>query len=314
MAIAYDTSVSDWATQNTPFTKAFTVGAAGADRILLVTASFAGAQAPTSVTYAGIAMTQYASKTIGGAQGTDIYMYYLLGPPVGTANIVLNFSGGSDQVGLVATSYTGVDQANPFLGAAQTESGTTDATSLDINVASQLNDMAIAHYVCVSLGAGSGVLAVGAGETERLNNDSDAAGGSLGFGASEEAGASSVAMSWDPTNTEDHGMICVSLRRSTAAPKRAVRYTIDAYDAAKRIRDPNGRTVPGYEVEADAWGRIGGLLLPSPERPNSLLDDPSAFYIEGAEYDDDTGALTIETSRGQLGEVMLRRVTQGSTG
>lgn len=314
MSIVYDAGVSRFETRDTPFTEPFTIGAAGSDRILLVTAYFAGAQAPTSVTYAGIAMTQYASKTIGGAQACDIYLYYLLGPPVGTADIVLNFSGGSDQVGLVATSYTGVDQASPFIGAAQTTSATGSAAALSINVASQINDLAVAHYVCVSLGSGSGILAVGAGETARINDDSVVSGGSVGFGASDEAGASSVAMSWDPTNTEDHGMICVSLRRSTASSKRAVRYTIDAFDAAKRIRDPNGRTVPGYEVEADAWGRIGGLFIPSPERPNSLLDDPSAFYVEGVEYDDESGSITIETSRGQLGEVMLRRLTQGSTG
>lgn len=82
-----------------PLTTSFT----NSGNILFVYADCS--EAPTSITFNGISLTPlFISATPIGS-----YLYYLTSPSVATANIVINFAGGSISMEANAVSYAGVD-------------------------------------------------------------------------------------------------------------------------------------------------------------------------------------------------------------
>lgn len=77
--------------------------------ILWVGLSILGTVAPTSVTYAGQAMTLLASTTSNGGTG-KIYLYYKTSPASGANNIIVN-QAGSVNTTIMGASYTGASIA-----------------------------------------------------------------------------------------------------------------------------------------------------------------------------------------------------------
>lgn len=78
-------------------------------------------EAPTSVTFNGRALNILLSTTIKS------YLYYLINPDPVTANIVINFAGGSVFAEAVAVSYSGVDLTG-FDGTSNTTDGVSEPT------------------------------------------------------------------------------------------------------------------------------------------------------------------------------------------
>ncbi|MBX4192199.1 hypothetical protein KW798_01810 [Candidatus Parcubacteria bacterium] len=62
----------------------------------------------TSVTYNGVSMTRVDAESSSGKQ--TVYAYLLMNPAVGTHSVVVSASSGSNQLGGVSLSYTGVKQ------------------------------------------------------------------------------------------------------------------------------------------------------------------------------------------------------------
>ncbi len=158
-----------------------TIGS-GANRILVV--GVASEREPVlSATYAGQSLTKIGSQD-DPANESRAELWYLLNPPVGTANVVVTLSNNRETV-IGATSWTGVNQTTP-LGTLSTANGNSGTAS--VNVASATGEV----VVDVAANIDAGLLTVGPGQTQHWNrNDVDVTGGH-----SNEPGAATVTMSW----------------------------------------------------------------------------------------------------------------------
>lgn len=130
---------------------------AGTNRILIV-----GVETVTNslsgVTYGGVALTQKTSQANGSQTS---YIYYLLAPTVGTANVVASFSG-FGSCGAHTVSWTGVDQ---------TINIGTPSTSVASGTISQTVTTTVDDMVQDVLGKSGqiGLPAAGSGQTEIAN-------------------------------------------------------------------------------------------------------------------------------------------------
>lgn len=192
MAIAYDATsgaARSWVTSDS---FSHTCANDGLDRLLLVWVFFDrgnGTYNVSSLTYAGVSLTQYATFNNGSQFGE---LWYLANPASGanTLSATYNNAGPAAKVLIRALSYTGVDAATPLgtLVSAYAGSGTT-ATATASSASGEL----VADYVFVF--SSGQTLTVGAGQTARVEIEE----GAIGYGAhgwSDEAGAASVAMTW----------------------------------------------------------------------------------------------------------------------
>lgn len=183
MAVAFDAAASS-SSKVTTLTYSHTVGAAGSDRLILVSTLVNDGDATTSsVTYAGVSLTNYLTHA---AEGKAISLWRLVAPATGANDVVITLSGETDVVG-GSTSWTGADQS-PTLTTA-VNSGNSATSTVDIT--SAVND-----FVTDSR-SGSNTPTVGAGQTERWNL---AQGGRLSAG-STETGAATVTMSWSNSSS-----------------------------------------------------------------------------------------------------------------
>ena len=108
MAIAFDAASTGGLVTTSTLTVSHTTS--GSDRLLVVAVA-SNIDQVTGVTYAGVSMSLAAKKAYSSPTET-IYIYYLAGPASGTNDIVVSRTGTSSY-GLVAASYTGVDQTTP---------------------------------------------------------------------------------------------------------------------------------------------------------------------------------------------------------
>lgn len=135
----------------------------GSDRILIVcVASLTGGAAPTSVTYAGNAMT----LVVAGTDGTNsvALIYRLVNPTQGANNVVVTY-GTARNFGASATSFLGGDTSSPI--------GTTSGATALTNNASPTRTLSTGTngsivIDCVLLLAAS-TATVGSGQTQRTN-------------------------------------------------------------------------------------------------------------------------------------------------
>lgn len=93
---------------------------------------------PTSVTYGGVEMTLLASAAILTTYNVYSKLYYLLNPPVGTADVAITATSGTKAS--IACSYSGVHQTTPF-GSYSTSTSTT--TSITATGSSEPDDLVI---------------------------------------------------------------------------------------------------------------------------------------------------------------------------
>jgi cysteine-rich repeat protein len=136
-SIAYDAGSE--ATQDTLSTITFShTVAAGSNRLLVVsiTNEDGGTRTISSVAYGAQALT----KAVGlNGTSNDVDIYYLLAPTVGTANVVVTWSGEVFGLAATADSFTGIAQQAP------TTTGT--ATASNINLVTTTNNSLVISAV-----------------------------------------------------------------------------------------------------------------------------------------------------------------------
>jgi hypothetical protein len=95
--------------------------------------------------------------------------------------------------------------------------------------------------------------------------------------------------------------------------RRPIEYTYDIWETNPQVRDAAGRIVPPQQIRSNRWIRLLGARQPTSDRPLSFVDDDEVAYIESVQYDGETARLTIQTSRGEFGEVIVARAAGRST-
>ena len=177
----------------------------GNNRVLVVGLSLRTlTRTVTSLTYGGTALTKIGSSNV--RMGVELWR--LVGPTVGTANLVATWSGSSDMVGW-SGSFTNVDQTTPT-GAIFVSNGSS--TTPSVTVGSATGELVIdtlstrGDAKSTSVGAGQTVICSGALGSNRT----------AGRGASSsEAGAASVTMSWTMGSSKAWEMAAVALKPAT---------------------------------------------------------------------------------------------------
>ncbi|HET6349682.1 MAG TPA: hypothetical protein VFH88_11425 [Candidatus Krumholzibacteria bacterium] len=204
-AVALDAVTTNVGT-GTSVTIPHTTGIA-ADRVMLVGVSlYNSSKAVTSCTYGGTALTRLGFLDGGsGSNDRRVEMWMLVNPPAGTNNVVVSFASSAKAVVGVATLF-GVDQTTPSGPFVSNEANTNVAT---LTVPSAAGEMVID---CMSVAGNAATATVGPGQTSLWNDFSRNNGGAVVGTASAEAGAPSVAMTWNLSAVEYWVLGAVSLK------------------------------------------------------------------------------------------------------
>jgi uncharacterized repeat protein (TIGR01451 family) len=186
-AIAFDQATST--TGNTAsLSWSHTVGI-GTNRILVVGVSIRNAgRTVSNITYAGLNLTRLGFQNSGG-NTVRMEMWYLIGPPQGTANVTVTLSANASVVAGGA-SYFGVDPITPF---GTFTSATATSTTASTTVTSATGE--IVMDVVAAQGT-SWFLTIGGSQTAQWNAGTGTAPGDVRGASSRESGALSVTMSW----------------------------------------------------------------------------------------------------------------------
>jgi hypothetical protein len=238
----------------------------GADRLLVVGISQGNVNAPVaSLTYGATPLTLLGTESAGPPR---IEMWYLLNPPVGTADVEVTFSGTPSDGSVVGVmSLTNVNQTTPF-GLFVTKAGngtaSVDVTSeegeLVINVIAKDNAVAPA---------------VGPGQTERWNNAfSNSAYGAL----STKPGAKNVTMAW--WSADEWATGAVSVKPLDPESVNYVDTTVDNFRKAQR--GVNGTTaishLTGAMVTQDQCLITSTGTIPGPSGPSKRVVQVGVEY------------------------------------
>jgi hypothetical protein len=187
--IAVDT-VTTGSGASTPITVSHTTS--GADRLMLVGISGENTSiAVSGVTYGGVSLSLVGTGLRSNWMG--VWIYQLVAPATGTANVVVSFSTAPAWGCIVSVvTFTAVDQTTPLGIFATDNNAGTPAT---VNVSSATGELVFDTLAVNGSGANP---AVGGGQTQRWNLLN---GGVWGAG-STEPGAASVTMSWTLVSNE----------------------------------------------------------------------------------------------------------------
>ena len=162
----------------------------------------------SSVTYGGMTMTLVGSVNAGGHVRT--FMYALVNPAVGTANVVVSTSA-SRPVVAGATSFTGVDQTNPY-GYFYSNSTTSSVSSASITGIYSASNELVYDVLAVDVDRSTpGIVYSGSGQTEQWKIRGSTSRRVTGAG-SVKTGSSSTNMSWSWSGGQQYAMGAVSLR------------------------------------------------------------------------------------------------------
>lgn len=172
----------------------FVVAGSLSNSVLYVTLNVTTGNATptTSLKYGGVDLTKIATWVRGTSLKIEVWR--LLSPAAGTANIVATF-GTTTRGGMVAQTYTGVDQTTPESNLANANNSSATASCA---VSSNLNDF-VFGAVCIAGGDSVTMTVNGAGQTDDGQSifASGAAGNSGRQGISESTGAAtSTTVSW----------------------------------------------------------------------------------------------------------------------
>lgn len=159
-------------------------------------------------------MTQLGTTLTLGSFGRMSW-WELIAPAVQTSTVYVEWAGTQGEKGVVAVSYTGVDQATPKGTVA---SATGGGAAITVDAASVAGDLVADFAAFTDSGGGSLTLAAGAGQTSRQEIE----GSDLqydGCGASEEtASGASTTMSWTVSNSsiDGWGILAAALKAAGA--------------------------------------------------------------------------------------------------
>ena len=147
-----------------------------------------GSDLVTGVTYGGVALTQLTKQN---AQGSEVYLYYLIAPTTGANNIVISTSSSVD-IRSISASYTGVIQItsidNSTVNNANASTITTSLTTIN-------NNCWMISFIADSTAR---IPSAGTGVTSR-NTNADVS--NLGDSNGNITPAGSYSMTWNDTGT-----------------------------------------------------------------------------------------------------------------
>ena len=185
-------------------------------RVLIVL--HANRNAATKVTYDGIPLilAETLTSTAADAPGvTDMTAWYLVNPPVGTADVVVTVGTGGAGVGSATQifDFKGADITSPVRTAAKEEDSTSGSHTADLAPTTVAGDIVvdlIAAHV-------SHTLTVGAGQTQVANDETAGAGDNQFQYASSHETASGVSttMSWT-VNNSNHYLLALPVTGTTS--------------------------------------------------------------------------------------------------
>ncbi len=162
------------------------------NRILIVGISTVKTSSPastvTAVTYNGVSLAKLAGQAGPTSSGyTNIEIWYLVAPPIGTYTVAVSVSAGSGIAG-GATTFYNTTQYAPTLYNSKLGSGS--------NPSIVLNGTTTNNMVMVALANETDNAAVGSGMTSRWARNASVAGL---FGATKLGGTGSTSLSWTST-------------------------------------------------------------------------------------------------------------------
>ena len=155
-------------------------------------------------------LTMLGTEANGGDANTSLW--YLAAPTATTANVVVTFTASRRAVASAST-YSDVDQTNPFRAAAFNSATGTDATPT-VDVVANSGEMVVDSMCQVSSGPDTAT----ADHTQR-HNDSATGGGTDTRGAGQEkssAGATE-SMGWSMAGSEDWSIVAAPLQSPAGA-------------------------------------------------------------------------------------------------
>lgn len=160
MALAFVDAGSGYAGSGTSLTYAFNNSAT---TNYLVVGVIDYGSFVTSVTYAGVSMTQLHSRGIAGGGGT-LRIYGLSSPASGSNNVVVTKSSANNLIASVVGSYSGASSTQPN---ATGDNASTSGTSLAVTVTSTVSG---AWAIMVGWNDNGATVAAGTNTTKRVEN------------------------------------------------------------------------------------------------------------------------------------------------
>jgi uncharacterized repeat protein (TIGR01451 family) len=184
------------ATTNKTLTIQQTTGS-GQNRIMIVGVGFGAAINNTSV--GGVTNVTYGSsnltrlvKIVDTANRCQSEIWYLLNPPSGTANVVVNMTNNTQNIIADVATFSGVNQTTPFGPVSTNQYGTSTFTTATNIVTSATNEL-VYQYASFDGNGTAYTLTPGAGQTALLNTNSQY---QVLCGASTKPGAAISTNTW----------------------------------------------------------------------------------------------------------------------
>lgn len=241
MAITLGNSSSGSVNFGGSITQSHVVGA-GNDRILVVGVIVtSSADKVSGITYGGVALTRLRAET----GGNRTYLYYLLNPAVGTANIVTSlFTSDCDGVA-IAQSFANVDQSTPFLS----DNGGVGTFVSSPNAISLTNDIDGYAIDIIGCGPTQPNFTIGSGQTQVAKLDN----GGSAFGAmSVKAAASSMSWSFsDGPRIISHSAAALKMVAPPPSPTTgtiAITETLETFSASLFVSGSSTASVAWTET------------------------------------------------------------------
>ena len=227
MAVAFDATANGSGSAISSLTFAHTC--TGSNLLLVVCVAWADTSVSgaslTSITYNGVALTQYSSN--GAGVGTN-EVWYLIAPSTGAHNVVVTWTNvnpaeAPSTNGVAGSlSFTGVDQTTP-LGTAAQATGSSTTPSVTLTGASASNFVFDALLVS-SAASAQPTITVNASQVQRWQVKVGGAGFRIaGAGSTKASAAGSVTMSWSLSAVRNWATIAIEVLQVAATPTNRLR-------------------------------------------------------------------------------------------
>lgn len=263
----------------------------GANLLVVAIVDDAGSRSLNSITYNGVAMTQAAYKS----SAPRVYLYYLVNPSQGSNNISVTFSG-SDDFGIMAVAYSGVDTANPL---GSTNTGVAPNSLVTTTVPNEL-----IVFAAVDAEDTANVRTPGGGMTERHDLLAGSGAGDYGqwFGDVMNLGAGTWAVGYSPNNSSSFALACFKPmpESETFSVTKSLAYNIaeiDTYSITKSLsyRVAIDKAITkGLKYVANRWYG-SGFDSTLPTAPSASLLELSDADYSAVAVDDNVYAIQAGT-------------------
>jgi hypothetical protein len=262
---------------------------AGNERLLVVSVMTDGNTDVTSITYAGVQLTQ-AIEQDSGATGQSVEIWYLKSPPVGTANIVVNFAGDTDPSAITGTNFTGVDQNRPI--GATIGAGAATGTAISATLTTNSPNSVLFGAVSVQ-GGTSAPFTPGPGVTEQWDAATGAdLGTDLGAWGGTLAVPSAGSATFSATSTTDNlwDLALVEIRKvppiGNSTNALFIRTTTPAGDVLEEMtvagRFDDADIVHVIQENLSLRGTPSGAILEEVAPPVTLVVPTSLPVVPGS--------------------------------